>query len=82
MHNSLGEYNQVQELYEKALLLFRELFCKYHTDLATGYSMMMICTNNLALAYKSLGEHNQAKGAFRKCTDDLQKTFSVKIMPM
>ena len=25
--NSIGEYNQVQGLYEKALLLFRELFC-------------------------------------------------------
>lgn len=75
MHNSLGEYNQVKELYEKALLLFRELFCKYHTDLATGYSMMMICKKNLALAYKSLGEHNQAKGVLENVLMIFKKHF-------
>ena len=40
VNNSLGEYNQVKELYEKAVMLFREPFYEYHTDLATGYNVI------------------------------------------
>ena len=30
--NGLGDYKQVKELYDKALMLFRELCCEYHID--------------------------------------------------
>lgn len=32
VYNSVGDYNQVKEHYDKALTLFRELCCEYHID--------------------------------------------------
>ena len=59
MYNSLGEYNQSKELYEKALTIFKNIFGEDHAGVATSYS-------NLALVYNSLGEYNQARELFEK----------------
>ena len=92
MYNTLGEYNQAKELYEKALIIYKKSFGEDHADVATIYI-------NLAVVYNCLGQDNQAKELYEKALtirkqifgEDhkvtkkqwvLTKRFLVKIMPM
>ena len=59
VYDSLGEYNQAKELYEKALTIRKKIFGEDHADVATSY-------NNLALVYYNLKEYNQAKELHQK----------------
>ena len=59
VYDSLGEYNQAKELYEKALTIRKKIFGEDHADVATSY-------NNLALVYYNLKEYNQAKELHEK----------------
>ena len=59
MHHSLGEYNQAQELHEKALVIRKKILGEDHASIATSF-------NNLALVYDSMGEYSQAEGYYQK----------------
>ena len=63
MYNSLGEYNQAKEIYEKALMIMKKIFGENHADVATSYE-------NLAFVYSNLGEYNQAKDHAYAATSD------------
>ena len=64
----MGEYNQAEQLCEKALMIRREIFDEVHADMVTSY-------NYLALVYNSLGEHNQARELQGKSTGDSPMDF-------
>ena len=68
MENSLGEYNQVKELHEKALVIHKKLFGKDHACVASNY-------NNLASVYDSQGKYNQAKELHEKALVIRKKIF-------
>ena len=53
MHESQGEYQKAEELYEKSLRIREKVLGEEHPDTATSY-------NNLAGVYKSQGEYQKA----------------------
>ena len=59
MYHSLGEYNQAQELHEKALLIRKTILGEDHASIATSF-------NNVALVYDSMGEYSQANEYCKK----------------
>ena len=75
MYERLGEYNEAKELHEKALIIRKKIFGEDHADVATSY-------NNLAVVYDTPGRIQSSQRTSRKSTDNSQKDFWVKIMPM
>ena len=67
MYNSLGEYTQAKELYEKVPTIRKKIFGKDHAHVTTTYG-------NLASVPISLVENSLAK-ELRKGTDDLREDF-------
>ena len=63
MYKRLREYNQAEELHEKALTIYKKIFGEDHAAVARSY-------DNLALVYDTLGEYNQGKELHENCTDD------------
>ena len=68
MYDTSGEYNQTQELHEKALIIYKKIFGEDHADVATIY-------NNLALVYERLGEYSQAKELHEKALTITKQIF-------
>ena len=59
MYDTLGKYNQAEELHEKVLTIFKEISGEDHGDVATSY-------DNLALVYNRPGEYDQPKELHEK----------------
>ena len=68
MYNRLGEYNQAQDLHEKALIICRTIFGEDYANVASSY-------NNLASVYFHLGEYNQARELHEKALTIRKKIF-------
>ena len=68
MYDSLGEYSQAKEFYEKALTILKKIFGEDHADVATSYS-------NLASVFDRLGEYNQGKDLHEKALIIRKKIF-------
>ena len=68
VYDSLREYNQAKELFEKALMISKQIFDEDHADVASIY-------NNLALVYYNLKEYNQAKHLQEKALMIRKKSF-------
>ena len=68
MYSRLGQYNQAKELYQKALLIRKNIFGEDHADVATSY-------NGLALVYNRLGQYNLAKELYEKALTIRKQIF-------
>ena len=68
VYYSIGEYNQANELHEKALVIEKKIFGEEHAAVAISYG-------NLASVYYSIGEYNQAKELHEKALAIQKKIF-------
>ena len=59
VYSHLGQYNEANEYYEKALIIRKKNFGNEHRDVAASY-------NNLGSVYQHLGQYNEAKEYYEK----------------
>jgi len=68
VYQDLGQYNEAEEYYEKALIIRKTIFGEEHDDVGTSY-------HNLGNLYQDLGHYNEAKECHEKALIIKKKIF-------